>query len=269
MQKTADAIRAAELSIGIVPTMGALHDGHISLIDKCKKSCDVTVLTIFLNKLQFGLNEDFSTYPKRFEADRKLADKKGVDYIFAPSHDELFCEDFTSFVEVMGITDKLCGETRHGHFKGVTTIVAKLFNIIKPHKAFFGEKDYQQLVTIRKMVDDLNFDISIISQKIVREKDGLAMSSRNAYLSPDQRKRATAIHISLKESKKYFASGEKSSSKIIKNAVSIIESNGLKVEYLKIVDTKTLEDLKRVEDKALVAVAAKIGDIRLIDNIIL
>jgi pantoate--beta-alanine ligase len=269
MQKTADSLRNEGKVIGVVPTMGALHKGHFSLIDKCLKACDVTVATIFVNKLQFGPKEDFKNYPKQFEKDKKAAAEKGVDYIFAPAHEELYGDDFKSFTVVEKITDKLCGASRPGHFKGVTTVVAKLFNIIKPHKAYFGEKDYQQLVVIKKMVADLNFDVKIYGVKTVREKSGLAMSSRNDYLSGDERKRAVILYRSLMESKRLFLSGEKSSLKIIKNAVSLIKSQGLEIDYVKIVDTATLEDIKIIGDKALMAAAAKIGGARLIDNIIL
>jgi len=269
MQKLSDSRRCEGRVIGLVPTMGALHDGHVSLIKKCKAESDVTIVSIFINRLQFGVNEDFSNYPKRFDADKKVALSAGVDYIFAPSEDELYSDVFSSFVDVKGVTDNLCGASRPGHFKGVTTVVAKLFNIIKPHKAYFGEKDYQQLVTIKKMVADLNFDVKIIGGKIVRERDGLAMSSRNVYLKSDERKRAPIIYKSLKESRELFFNGENSSFKIIKNAVNMIESQGFKIDYVKIVDLITLRDVKEIGSPALMAVAAKIGGTRLIDNIIL
>ncbi len=199
MQRVADSLRSDGRVIGLVPTMGAFHRGHTSLIQMCKKRCDVTVVSIFVNKLQFGADEDFGSYPRQFAKDKRIAMEKGVDYIFAPEHDDLYGGDFSTSVEVAGVTSNLCGASRPDHFKGVATVVAKLLNIVKPHKAFFGEKDYQQLVMIKKMVKELDFDIKIIGGKIVREPSGLALSSRNDYLSDDARKRAAVLYGSLKE----------------------------------------------------------------------
>jgi pantoate--beta-alanine ligase len=249
--------------------MGAFHEGHLSLIDKCQRACDITVVSIFVNKLQFVPKEEYKSYPKRFETDKKAAAARGVDYIFAPDHNEMYGGGFSSFVDIEGVTQNLCGLSRPGHFRGVATVVLKLFNIVKPHKAFFGVKDYQQLVVIKRMVADLDIDINIYSAKIVRESDGLAMSSRNAYLNKKEREKATVLYRSLKESKKLFLAGEKSSLKIIKNAVNLIQSLGLEVDYVRIVDINTLKDVKKISDTALMAVAVKIGKARLIDNIVL
>jgi pantoate--beta-alanine ligase len=269
MQNISDSLKREGSTIGLVPTMGALHEGHFSLIKRCKRASDITVVSIFVNKLQFGPKEDFDKYPKRFLHDKAEAKKRGVDYIFAPSHEELYDKNFSSFVEVEGVAETLCGAFRPGHFKGVTTVVSKLFNIVKPDLAFFGEKDYQQLVAIKRMVADLNFDVKVVGSKIIREQDGLALSSRNAYLSKIERKKATVLYRALKESKRLFQNGENSALKIIKNAVDLIRSEGLKIDYVNIVDSDTLKDVKRVKGKALMAVAASIGNTRLIDNMIL
>lgn len=269
MKRLSDSLREEGRIIGLVPTMGALHEGHLSLIDKCRKACDITIVSIFVNKLQFGPKEDFKSYPKRFDKDKKAAAARGADYIFAPSHEEMYSEGHSSFVDVEGVTENLCGLSRPGHFKGVATIVAKLFNIVRPHKAFFGEKDYQQLVVIKTMVRDLSIDVKIISGKIVREDDGLAMSSRNAYLNKKERKKAAVLYRSLVESKRLFLAGEKSSLKIIKNAVNLVRSEGFEIDYVKIVDINTLKDVKTIGDSALMALAVKAGKARLIDNIVL
>lgn len=269
MQKLSDALRAEGKTIGFVPTMGAFHDGHLSLMQRSVKDCDATVVSIFVNKLQFGPTEDFNKYPRQLEKDRKMAETVGVDYIFAPEHDEFYSDSFSSFVKVYGVTENLCGASRPGHFIGVLTVVTKLFHAVKPHKAFFGEKDFQQLVVIKKMVKELNFDIEIVGSKIFREKNGLAMSSRNEYLSADERNKATIIYSCLKDAKRLFHSGEKSSLKIIKNAVNLINAQGFEVDYVKIVDMDTLKDVKKIETVALMAVAVKVGRTRLIDNIVL
>jgi pantoate--beta-alanine ligase len=269
MQKMSGSLRKEGRVIGLVPTMGAFHDGHLSLIDKCRKACDITVVSIFVNNIQFGPKEDFKRYPKRFEADKKAAARMGVDYIFAPEQKKMYSESFSSFVDVEAVTQNLCGASRPGHFRGVATVVAKLFNIIKPHRAYFGEKDYQQLVVIKRMVADLDFDVKIYSAKTVRESDGLAMSSRNAYLNKKEREKAAVLYKSLDGSKRLFLAGEKSALKIIKNAVDLIKSQGLEIDYVKIVDIDTLKDIKIISDIALMAVAVKVGKARLIDNIFL
>ncbi len=269
MQKLADLLRREGKTIGLVPTMGALHDGHLSLIKKCVKASDVTVLSVFVNRLQFGPKEDFGNYPRQFAMDKKLAADNGVDYIFAPSHEDFYNSDFSSFVDVEGVTKNLCGSARPGHFIGVATAVTKLFTAIKPHKAFFGEKDFQQFVTIKKLVADLNIDVKIYSGKIIREKNGLALSSRNAYLSDDERERALVLYRSLVEAKRLFIAGEKNALKIINNAVNSIESQEIEIDYVKIVDINSLADIKRIGEKALMAIAAKVGKTRLIDNIVL
>ena len=267
MQKLSDSLRMEGKSIGLVPTMGALHDGHLSLINMCAKVSDVTVVSIFVNKLQFAPSEDFDSYPKQLKKDKDAAQASGADYIFAPENDGLYSDDFSSFVRVEGLTENLCGASRPDHFKGVTTVVAKLFNIVKPHKAFFGEKDFQQLVVIKRMVRDLNIDVRIYGGKIIREKDGLALSSRNAYLSSKERKKATALFRALKDSERLYKGGEKSAFKIRENVVGLVKAVGFNIDYVKVVDIDTLEDVKSVNADVLLAVAAEIGGVRLIDNI--
>jgi len=199
MQKISDRLREEKKRIGFVPTMGYLHDGHISLVRKAKELCDSVVVSIFVNPTQFGPGEDYERYPRDEERDRALLDAAGVDFFFIPEVSEMYPSGYQTFVEVAEVSKGLCGDFRPGHFRGVATVVAKLFNIVKPHVAVFGEKDYQQLLVIKRMVEDLDFDIEIIPGTLVREEDGMAMSSRNAYLSAPERKRATILHQSLKK----------------------------------------------------------------------
>lgn len=270
MQKLADNWRKKNRIIAFVPTMGYLHEGHLSLMKKGRKLGDILVISIFVNPTQFNQKEDFEKYPRDEERDIKLAGEAGVDVVFIPSVDEMYPKGFLSFVEVEKITENLCGAFRPGHFRGVTTVVTKLFNIVKPHIAIFGEKDYQQLKVIEKMVKDLNFDIKIIRGKTYREKDGLAMSSRNARLTPEERKQASLIYNALKSARDLFLNGEKSSEKLIKEARKVLEENPLfRIEYLKVVDAETLQDIESVNKKAIIAIACWLGNVRLIDNIIL
>ena len=256
-------------SIGFVPTMGYLHEGHISLIRCSKKDNDVTVVSIFVNPIQFGENEDLDRYPRDIERDLQICRDEGVDFVFYPSVDEMYPDGFSTYVEVEGLTDKLCGAFRPGHFKGVTTVVNKLFNILQPDRAYFGEKDYQQLKVIQKMVKDLNMNVEVIGCPVVREKDGLALSSRNKYLSEKERESALSISRALFEGKKMFEKGEKDPQKIISKMKKIITSypEVKNVQYIEIVDPETLEPKKKVEKGDLIAVAVFVGNTRLIDNI--
>ena len=257
-------------SLGLVPTMGALHEGHLSLVRVAKAQCDVVVVSIFVNPTQFGPNEDFSKYPRTFERDRELLEKEGVDLLFAPSVDEMYPAGVVTYVTVQGMSEKLCGKSRPGHFRGVTTVVAKLFHLVEPDVAFFGQKDAAQAAIIRRMVRDLNFPVEIIVGPIVREPDGLAMSSRNAYLDSQQRKAALALHRALVRVQRRFDQGETSAAELVAvGKQEFTEESSVRLDYLEIVDPETLDPLMNASDGALVAVAAFVGTTRLIDNIVL
>lgn len=269
MQKVADELRREGKIIGVVPTMGYLHEGHLSLIRIAKEKSDVVITTIFVNPLQFAPHEDYDKYPRDFERDVKLAQSAGCDIIFHPSVEEMYPENFLTYVEVEKITKVLEGEFRPTHFRGVTTVVTKLFNITKPHIAVFGQKDAQQALIIKQMVRDLNFDIEIIVAPIVRESDGLAMSSRNVYLSETERKDATVLYQSLKLAEKLVKEGERNPQNIISQMEELIKSKPTaKIDYVAIVDPNTLERVEKLEESKeyLVAIAVRIGSTRLIDN---
>ena len=257
--------------IGFVPTMGALHDGHLTLVRKSKEENDITVVSIFVNPKQFGPNEDFASYPRTFESDKEKLEKEGVDFLFYPDVNDMYPEDYSTSVEVTSdITKKLCGRKRPGHFKGVTTVVAKLFNIVLPDNAYFGLKDYQQYVIIKRMVKDLNFSINIVGVPIVRESDGLAMSSRNKYLSPDERKDAVLIYTSLLEAKKLIENGIKSAYIIKKEIENILGGSRFsKIDYVEIVDPETLKSVDNISKTVLIAIACYFGKARLIDNMLI
>jgi pantoate--beta-alanine ligase len=254
----------------LVPTMGALHQGHISLVRAAREECDRVAVSLFVNPLQFGPNEDLAKYPRNFDRDRTLLEQEGVEVLFAPSVEEMYPADAVTYVTVEGLSDRLCGRSRPGHFRGVTTVVAKLFNIVQPDLAFFGQKDAAQVAIIRRMVRDLNIPVQIVACPIVREPDGLAMSSRNAYLDSTQRKSALALHRSLMRVQEQFDQGERKGGKLIEAGRRVItEDRALRLEYLEIVDPDTLEQVDKVSRNALVAVAAFAGNTRLIDNIVL
>ena len=257
--------------IGFVPTMGALHDGHLTLVRKSKEENNITVVSIFVNPKQFGPNEDFASYPRTFESDKEKLEKEGVDFLFYPDVNDMYPEDYSTSVEVTSdITKKLCGRKRPGHFNGVTTVVAKLFNIVLPDNAYFGLKDYQQYVIIKRMVKDLNFSINIVGVPIVRESDGLAMSSRNKYLSPDERKDAVLIYTSLLEAKKLIENGIKSAYIIKKEIENIlVRSRFSKIDYVEIVDPETLKSVDNISKTVLIAIACYFGKARLIDNMLI
>lgn len=270
MQKAAEELRASRKIIGFVPTMGYLHEGHLSLVRKARELSDVVVVSIFVNPTQFGPNEDLDRYPRDFERDRRLLEKEGTDIIFYPEAKVMYPENYCTYVQVRGMEDFLCGRTRKGHFIGVATVVTKLFNIVKPHYAVFGLKDYQQFKIIERMVKDLNMDLEVIPYPTVREKDGLAMSSRNTYLSQDERKKAIKIYESINTLKEMVKQGMRDADVLREKARELLESEeGIKIDYISICDTETLEELSTIKDKALYAVACFVGKTRLIDNTIL
>ena len=254
-------------TLGLVPTMGYLHAGHLSLAQKSISTCDRTVVSIFVNPKQFGPNEDLDTYPHDLEADQRELEQLGVDALFLPTADDMYPEGFQTYVHVEEITDKLCGKSRRELFRGVTTLVLKLFNIVRPHSAFFGEKDRQQLEVIRKMVDDLNLDVKIVGLPIIREPDGLAMSSRNQYLGKAERKTAQSLHEALQQAQQLVAQGESSVATLRSRMRNIIEREGqAQVDYISVCDPQRFEELEEIQGKAMIALAVHVGKARLIDN---
>ena len=277
-------LRARSRCIGFVPTMGALHEGHLSLVRAARAACDdrpstqgpraggpgnAVVVSIFVNPTQFGPNEDFAKYPRTFEADCAALEREGVDLIFAPSAEEMYPSGASTFVDVEGVSGRLDGASRPGHFRGVATVVAKLFNIVGPDKAFFGQKDAAQVAVLRKMVRDLNFPVELVVCPIVRDPDGLAMSSRNQYLSPEERKQALVLSRALREAERLVGNGVTSARDLIAAAQTVLATEPqVRVDYCKVVDPDTLEDVADISRAALVAIAALVGTTRLIDNIL-
>jgi len=263
-------MRRFDKTIAFVPTMGYLHKGHLSLIREGRKIGNCLVVSIFVNPVQFAPGEDFEDYPGDLQSDLELARKNGADVVFTPDDKELYSNGFQTYVNLKELPNHLCGISRPTFFPGVATVVTKLFNIVKPHFAIFGQKDYQQLFVIRQMVCDLNFDIEIIGAETVREHDGLAMSSRNVYLTPEQRNSALCLYKSLQKAQALLDSGINDSEKII-SAASVIIKSGTKTEidYIAICDPQILIDMKKIDGPALMALAVKIGKTRLIDNMIL
>ncbi len=270
MQARSDNMRREGKTIVLVPTMGFLHEGHLSLIREGQKYGDDLVVSIFVNPAQFGPGEDLETYPRDFERDLELLRKEGVNAVFAPDAAEMYGENFQTSVELEKLPKHLCGLSRPLFFKGVATVVTKLFNIVKPHAAVFGEKDYQQLTVIRQMVRDLDFDITIVGARTIRETDGLAMSSRNTYLTPEQRMSALTLNKSLKKAQELVAGGLNNAGEIIEEAAKMIRSHPeAEIDYIVICDPETLEDMQTVDRPARMALAVKIGKARLIDNMML
>jgi pantoate--beta-alanine ligase len=256
-------------SLGFVPTMGYLHEGHISLVKKAREENKTVAASIFVNPTQFGPNEDFKSYPRDTERDLKLLEPY-TDIVFMPTADDLYPAGYNSWVDVEGLTDKLEGASRPTHFRGVTTIVAKLFNIVRPTKAYFGQKDAQQLAVIKKMVKELNMNLEVIACPTIREPDGLAMSSRNTYLKPDERKAATVLYRSLKLAEKLYSGGERDSTKIRREMTALIRQQpAANIDYISIADNETLDEVDEITRPVLVSLAVKIGKPRLIDNLVL
>ena len=267
MQSLSNKTRKDGQTISFVPTMGALHEGHLTLMRAAKEKSDYLVVSIFVNPTQFGLNEDFNKYTRDLEGDIKKISSIGVDTVFFPDVDEIYPDGYETYVEVQELQKPLCGQHRQGHFKGVATVVLKLFNIVKPDVAVFGEKDYQQLLIIKKMVRDLHLEIEILGMPIVREDDGLALSSRNAYLSDEERKRALSLSKSLKTIRSEFKKGKQDIQELVKLGKSILNDSSINnIDYLDIRDGNTLKREQNAKKGDIVAVAAKVGNARLIDN---
>lgn len=269
MQRASAEVRQSGRRLGVVPTMGYLHDGHLSLIRIARQHADVVVTTIFVNPTQFGPHEDFERYPRDIERDKQLAGSAGSDFIFTPSVDEMYPPDFCSVVHVGGLSEVLEGAVRPGHFRGVTTVVAKLFNITNPHVAVFGQKDAQQAVIIRRMVQDLNFDLEIIVAPIVREADGLAMSSRNVYLSPSEREQSVILSKSLRLAEELVSRGIRDTDVIIGRMKELILKQPVAtIEYVSVAEASSLSEVKKISPgrEVLISLAVKFGATRLIDN---
>ncbi|HAS16487.1 MAG TPA: pantoate--beta-alanine ligase [Nitrospiraceae bacterium] len=270
MQRYVTQLRWEGKIIGFVPTMGALHKGHLSLMEHAKNESDHVVVSIFVNPAQFGPKEDYKEYPRDMEGDTEKIAYVGVDTLFTPSVSAIYPEGYRTYIEVKDLSDVMCGRARPGHLRGVATVVLKLFNLIKPHKAFFGQKDFQQTVIIKKMVEDLNSDVDVVVLPTVREEDGLAMSSRNQYLGPEERKSATVLYRSLEDARLLFNKGERSAELLRYTIIKIFKSEpSVLLEYVAIVNPKTLEEVKEAEEGTVIALAARIGKTRLIDNIVL
>jgi pantoate--beta-alanine ligase len=270
MRASCRALREGGRSLGLVPTMGALHEGHLSLVRAARAQCDLVAVSIFVNPTQFGPREDFAQYPRSLERDCQLLEREGVSLVFAPAAEEMYPPAASTWVTVEGLSDKLCGRSRPGHFRGVTTVVSQLFHIVEPDSAFFGQKDAAQLAIIRRMVRDLHMPVEIVGCPIVREPDGLAMSSRNAYLDPQQRKSALVLHSSLANVQQLFDQGERSAAKLITAALEEFSAEpSVRLDYFEVVDPETLDPVPEISKPTLVAVAAFVGKTRLIDNALL
>jgi pantoate--beta-alanine ligase len=269
MKEFSSQARRARKTIAFVPTMGYFHEGHLSLMREGRRRGDVLVISLFVNPTQFGPKEDFKSYPRDFERDRRMAEGVGVDILFAPEASEMYPPDHQTIVRVEKVTQNLCGRSRPTHFQGVATVVLMLFEIVMPHVAIFGEKDYQQLATIQQMVKDLHMSVEVLGMPTVREADGLAMSSRNTYLLPDERKAALSLYRSLQRAKELLQKGEQKTERILREINGILRSESLvRIDYVQICDAHTLEDVDRIEGDVVVALAAYLGKTRLIDNIV-
>ena len=269
LRKILESYRLNKNIIGLVPTMGAFHAGHLSLINRARRDCDQVVVSLFVNPAQFSPGEDYNKYPREFESDIQKAKAAGVDLLFAPNEDELYPRKLLTHIEVADITDCLCGKTRPGHFQGVALVVAKLFNIIQPDKAYFGEKDWQQLKVVERMVYDLNFPVEIVPLPVVRDKDGLALSSRNQYLNQVEKRQALVISEALKMAADKIKSGQRYAVKITGLVEEMIaKTDGVELEYFSIRQPENLTEVKVIKRKVLLAIAVRLGKIRLIDNIL-
>ena len=267
MQRWSDARRVEGKQIAFVPTMGFLHEGHLSLVREGKKRADVVIVSIFVNPMQFNQQADFATYPRGLEKDQRMLEEVGTDVLFYPEAGEMYPEGFQTAVEVDKVSQPLCGAFRPGHFRGVATVVAKLFNITKPHVALFGEKDFQQCVVIKRMVKDLNFDMKILAMPTIRESDGLAMSSRNARLSPAERLTSLCLSRALQQAQDLVKQGERRASTVL-HAVqeTITGEGGVRIEYVSLCHPETLEEVSEIAGPTLLALAVWVGEVRLIDN---
>ena len=268
MKKYLKEMRSRRRRVALVPTMGYLHEGHLLLVREARRLASAVVVSIFVNPTQFGPNEDLDRYPRDMRGDLKKLRQEGVDVVFSPDASEIYPERYQTYVDVTEVTRDYCGTSRPSHFRGVATVVAKLFTIIRPDVAVFGEKDFQQLVVIRRMVKDLGLDVDVVGLPTVREEDGLAMSSRNAYLSPAQRQQATTIYRGLRKAKRLLDSGERDAAELAAIAIDLLrEEQDLVIDYVAVCDPETLERIPEVEKEAVLLVAVKVGDTRLIDNI--
>jgi pantoate--beta-alanine ligase len=267
MTRWSNEVIASGSTVALVPTMGYFHEGHLSLMRLASRLADRVVVSLFVNSLQFGPSEDLGSYPRDLERDSKMAAGEKVDVLFVPTDREMYFSDFNVRVRVDGITDTLCGKQRPGHFEGVTTVVAKLFNIVKPNIAVFGQKDFQQLSVIGKMVRDLNWDIEIVGHPTVREEDGLAMSSRNTYLSIDERGKALCLYKAIQHAKTRFSSGL-TDAELLKSEIHdiILANSGVSIDYISVVDKDNLSDKEVIDSNSVLALAVKVGQTRLIDN---
>ncbi len=262
-------LRRKGKNIGFVPTMGYSHAGHLSLVRESARRCDCTVVSIFVNPTQFAPNEDFNKYPRNIQNDIEILEEEGADLVFIPGDGEMYPEGYKTYVEVKDLQERLCGGSRPDFFKGVCTIVLKLFNIVRPDISFFGQKDAQQVVILKKMASDLNLDVKIEAMPIIREKSGLALSSRNEYLDKKQKKAALCLSRSLGRARRMVEAGEKNAAQVLKSIKAEIESEPLaRIDYIEIVDSENLQSLQQIKDKTLIAVAVFIDNVRLIDNII-
>lgn len=267
MQRWSEARRAEKKTIAFVPTMGFLHEGHLSLVREGKERSDLVVVSIFVNPIQFNQQSDFAKYPKNFEQDRQMLEEIGVDALFSPEAPEMYPDGFQTAVEVEKVSQPLCGAFRPGHFRGVATVVSKLFNIVKPHVAIFGEKDFQQCVVIQRMVKDLNFDLEILPMPTIRETDGLAMSSRNARLSTAEHDTSLCISRALNSAANMVYAGERRADAILQEVRALLDrQGGVRIEYASLCNPETLEEVKEISRPTLLAIAAWVGEVRLIDN---
>lgn len=270
IQRRCTLLRSNGRTIGLVPTMGAFHEGHLLLMQRARAENDVVVVSIFVNPIQFARGEDFDSYPRDLQGDLDQAERAGVDLVFTPSAEAIYPKGFQTYVEVTELTERLCGASRPGHFRGVTTVVTKLLNLIRPDRAYFGQKDYQQSVVVRRLVADLNLDIEIVLLPTVREADGLAMSSRNVRLTPEERRAACVLHASLRFAEERVMVGERSVKIVLDAMRAMIEAEPLaRIDYVALCDPETLRPLDRIEGPILAALAVRFGSTRLIDNLLI
>lgn len=270
MRTTAEELRRKNSSLGLVPTMGYFHEGHLSLMRRARADCQRVVVSLFVNPTQFGPSEDLGRYPRDFERDRELAAAEGVDIVFAPAAKDIYPEGYATYVDIERLSEGLCGASRPGHFRGVATVVAKLFNICRPTAAYFGQKDYQQAQVIKRLAADLNFDVEIEVLPIVREADGLAVSSRNQYLEPEERPQATCLFRALARAQELFAAGETQPAKFVDEMTAVVAAQpAVRTDYAEVIHPQELTPVATVEEGAVAAVAAFVNETRLIDNTIL